>query len=199
MVWYGAMDKAESTALLSRARDGSPEALDELYSRYGGRLLSLIRIRMGAGLRSRVDSHDILQATLLKSFRHLDQFSGSDSASLMAWLTRIAENEIRDEADRQGRQRRDKACEEPLDPADARVRDRMRSAVSRLIVDEETERLERAIAALDPAHRDAILLRKFEELSYAEMAVRLGRSEDACRMLVARAMVALTLRMRGGA
>ena len=190
------MGAPESTALLSRARAGSPEALNEIYARYGGRLLSLIRIRMGPGLRPDVDSRDILQTTLLKSFQHLDQFSGADSTSLMAWLTRIAENEIRDQADRQGRQRRDKAREEPLDPVDVRVRDRMRSAVSQLIVDEETAHLEQAIAALDDMHREAILLRKFEELSYAEMAVRLGRSEDACRMLVARAMVALTLEMR---
>ncbi len=193
------MDKADSTALLFRARAGSSQALDELYARYGGRLLSLIRIRMGAGLRPEVDSRDILQAALLKSFQHLEQFSGSNSASLMAWLTRIAENEIRDQADRQGRQRRDKAREEPLDAVDALVRDCMRSAVSQLIVDEETARLERAIAGLDEAHREAILMRKFEDLSYAEMAARLGRSEDACRMLVARAMVALTLRMREGA
>ena len=38
-----------------------------------------------------------------------------------------------------------------------------------------------------------ILLRKFEELSFAEIARRLGKSEDACRMLLARAMTALTL------
>lgn len=193
------MDKADSTAILLRARAGVPGALDELYARYGGRLLSLIRIRMGAGLRPRVDSRDILQATLLKSFQHLDQFDGANGASLMAWLTRIAENEIRDQADRQGRQRRDQAREEPLDPVEARIGDHVRSAVSQLIVDEETARLERAIAGLDEAHREAILMRKFEELSYAEMAARLGRSEDACRMLVARAMVALTLRMREGA
>jgi RNA polymerase sigma-70 factor, ECF subfamily len=187
------MSPGESTALLFRARDGSVEALDELYARYGSRLLSLIRLRMGRGLRPDVDSRDILQSTLLKSFEHLDRFNGSDGRSLMAWLARIAENEIRDQADRQGRQRRDKAREAPLDEAALRVTAHVRGAASQLIVDEETERLERAVARLEEPQREAILLRKFEELSYAEMAQRLGRSEDACRMLVARAMVALTL------
>jgi RNA polymerase sigma-70 factor (subfamily 1) len=190
------MDVADSTALLWRARAGSPEALDDLYARFAGRLLSLIRIRMGPGLRPDVDSRDILQATFLKSFKHLEQFDGSDGRSLMAWLTRIAENEIRDQADRQGRQRRNKAKEEPLDPVEARVRANVRSAVSQLIVDEETARLEQALAALDETYREVILLRKFEELSFREVAARLGRSEDACRMLLARAMVALTLEMR---
>jgi RNA polymerase sigma-70 factor (ECF subfamily) len=181
-----------STALLLRARAGSADALNELYARFGPRLLSLIRLRMGPGLRPETDSRDILQATLLKSFQRLDQFAGADGRSLMGWLARIAENEIRDRADRQGRQRRDKAREEPLDTALA-VSAHVRTAVSQLIVDEEADRLERAIAKLEEPHREAILLRKFEELSYAEMAGRLGRSEDACRMLVARAMVALTL------
>jgi RNA polymerase sigma-70 factor (ECF subfamily) len=186
------MSGEASTALLFRARAGSADALNELYARYGPRLLSLIRLRMGPGLRSDTDSRDILQATLLKSFQRLDQFGGGDARSLMAWLARIAENEIRDQADRQGRQRRDKAREEPLDAALA-VGAPMRTAVSQLIVDEEAVRVERAIARLEEPHREAILLRKFEELSYPEMAARLGRSEDACRMLVARAMVALTL------
>jgi RNA polymerase sigma-70 factor, ECF subfamily len=192
------MSGDESTGLLFRARAGSADALNELYARYGPRLLSLIRLRMGPGIRPETDSRDILQATLLKSFEHLEQFNGADGRSLMGWLARIAENEIRDQADRQGRQRRDKAREEPLDPA-LPVTAHMRTAVSQLIVDEQSERLERAIARLDEPQREAILLRKFEELTYAEMARRMGRSEDACRMLVARAMVALTLLLQESA
>jgi RNA polymerase sigma factor (sigma-70 family) len=68
-----------------------------------------------------------------------------------------------------------------------------RSPLSLAILNEEALRLERAIEGLDPAHRDVILLRKFEELSFREIAARMGRSEDACRMLLARALAALTL------
>jgi RNA polymerase sigma factor (sigma-70 family) len=66
---------------------------------------------------------------------------------------------------------------------------------SRIVLDEETARLERAIERLTDDHREVILLRKFEELGYREIAARLGRSEDACRMLLARAMAALTVAM----
>ena len=64
-----------------------------------------------------------------------------------------------------------------------------------MILDEEALQLERALEALSPAHREIILLRKFEELSFAEIGGRLGKSEDACRMLLARAMTALTLKL----
>jgi RNA polymerase sigma-70 factor (ECF subfamily) len=70
-----------------------------------------------------------------------------------------------------------------------------RSALTQAIMTDEAERLEAALETLSPVHREIILLRKFEELSFAEIGQRLGKSEDACRMLLARAMTALTLTM----
>lgn len=187
------MDRAESTALLRAARAGSPEALDRLYSRVAGRLLGLIRVRMGPSLRARLESRDILQVTLLKSFERVEQFEGGTGSSLMAWLARIAENEIRDRADHAHRARRDVAREVPLEPAAAQVAARVRSALSQAVLTDEAERIEKALDSLEPPHREVILLRKYEELTFPEIAVRMGRSEDACRMLLARAMAALTL------
>src|SRR5262249_58055391 len=103
------MDRQETTALLERARGGSPDALNALYSRVAGKLLPLIRLRLGPSLRAEVESRDILQAVLLKSFQRMGQFEGAAAGSLMAWMARIAENEIRDRADYQGRARRDAA------------------------------------------------------------------------------------------
>jgi len=190
------MTREESTTLLRAARQGSREALGELYARYGTRLLAFIRMRMGRDLRQRVESRDILQATLLKSFQRLAQFEGGDGATLMGWLVRIADNEIRDQADYQHRQRRDVAAGVPIDAGGVDLPARVRSALSEAVVSEEAERLGAALEALDPDHREVIALRKLEELSFKEVAARMGRSEDACRMLLARAMVELTLRLR---
>jgi len=180
--------------LLERAKAGSPEALNIVYERAAGRLLAFIRLRLGRDLRARLESRDILQATLLKSFQRLGDLRGNDTRSLMAWLARIAEHEIRDCADHQHRQRRDAAREVPLD-AEAPVPAITRSALSRVILGEEALRLEAAIESLGADHRDVILMRKFQELSFAEISARTGRSEDAARMLLARAMTALTLKL----
>ena len=183
-----------SSELLQRARSGSPEALNLLYERCAGRLLAFIRLRLGKELRLRLESRDILQATLLKSVEHLGELKGDQTQSLMAWLARIAEHEIRDCADFHHRQRRDAAREMPLDD-DAPLPALTRSALSRVILDERASHLEAALETLSADHREVILLRKFEELSFAEIGRRLGKSEDACRMLLARAMTALTLKM----
>ncbi len=188
------MDGGSGAELLRQARAGSPEAMDALYTRYAGRLLAFIRLRLGRDLRARLESRDILQSALLKSLQHLDELKGNDTRSLMAWLARIAEHEIRDRADYHHRQRREAAREVPLED-DTPLAARSRSALSRVILDEEAHRLEEAIESLSPEHREVIVLRKFEDLPFSEIARRMGRSEDACRMLLARAMTALTLRI----
>jgi RNA polymerase sigma-70 factor (ECF subfamily) len=183
-----------STDLLRRAKQGSDAALNLLYEQCAGRLLAYIRLRLGRELRAKMESRDILQATLLKSLNHLHELKGDERESLMAWLARIAEHEIRDRADYHRRQRRDAAREVAIDD-DAPVAAAVRSALSQVILDEQARKLEASMDTLTPAHREVILLRKFEELSFPEIARRLGKSEDACRMLFARAMTALTLAM----
>jgi RNA polymerase sigma-70 factor (ECF subfamily) len=192
MVRCAPMDRTSSTAVLREAFAGSDAALNTLYERVGPRLLSFIRLKMGRSLRARLESRDILQATFLKSFQHLDDFEGEDGRSLLGWLMRIAEHEIHDREAFHHRQQRDAKQEEGLaDHPDLLARSR--SALSRLIFDEQAERLETALESLTDAHRQVILLRTFEELTFPDIARRLGKSEDACRMQYARAMTALTL------
>ena len=188
------MTEPDQGDLIRRAQAGSREALNALYERCSGRLLAYVRLRLGRELRARLESRDILQAAMVKSIEHLHELKADNTGSLMGWLARIADNEIRDRADYHQRQRRDAARELPLDD-EAPIPALTRSALSRVILDEQAERLEAALEALSPPHREVILLRKFEELSFAEIARRLGKSEDACRMLLARAMTALTLKM----
>lgn len=189
------MDKTESTALLHSAKAGSNAALGRLLDRHAGRLLTLIRVRMGPALRERLESRDILNATLLKAFERLEQFERSDTASLVAWLSRIAENELRDQAEYHHRQRRDLDLAVSLSGVADGLAARVRSQVSQMILDEALSGVERALDSLSADHREIILLRKLEELSFAEIGRRMSRSPDACRMLLARALTALTLKL----
>ena len=73
------------------------------------------------------------------------------------------------------------------------LRSPVRTALSQVLWSEEAGRLEQALESLSEAHREVILLRKLEELGFREIGERLGKSEDASRMLFGRAMTALTL------
>ena len=147
------MDPQESARLLMAARRGSREALSALFERYGERLLALIRARLGPRLRQRLESRDILQETLLKTFKGLDRFHGTGSRSLMAWMGTIAQTVICDQADFYRRKKRDAACDttlaEGLDP----VAEQIHTEVSRLHLKEESRRLEEALDSLSESHR----------------------------------------------
>jgi RNA polymerase sigma-70 factor (ECF subfamily) len=187
------MNSTDTTTLLHAARAGSREALNDLFERCGPRLLALIRLRLGPELRARLESRDVLAECLLTAFQKLDQLRQTDGVSLMAWLARIAENQIRDLADHHQRQRRDVRREEPFED-EALVPD-VRSQTRRVMLDEQLQQLERALETLDEEHREVILLRKLYELNFPEIGERMARSPDACRMLLARAMTQLTLAM----
>jgi RNA polymerase sigma-70 factor (ECF subfamily) len=186
------MRTGEGAALLLRARDGSQEAVDLLLQRVAGKVLALVRLRMGPALRSRIESRDVLQATLLRAFEKLDELEADSTGSFMGWLIRIAENEIRDQVDFQHRQRRDLRREVAIDAAGATPAP-VRSALSRLVLDERAKRLKDALDKLQPEQRELILLRRFQELPFAAIGSRLGIGADAARMRFARAMAALTL------
>ncbi len=189
-----AVSASDTGQLFARARGGSSEALNAFYERSARKLLALIRLRLGRSLRTEVESRDILQSVLLKSFERLSQLE--EPGAVMAWLARMAENEIRDRVDYISRQRRDVARTVPIEDHAEHIPAPVRQALSQLIENERAERLERALESLPEAQRDIIVLRKLEELSFAEIGARLGKSEDACRMAFARAMAALVLRLK---
>ncbi len=190
------MHPQESSRIFEQARQGSRAAINAIFERYGDRLHALIRLRLGPHLRRRLESRDILQVTLLKAFKGLDRFKGSGSRSLMAWLGAIAHDQICDQADFYGRQKRDARRDRTLDERVDLIARQVHTEASRLQLKVDTERLERALDQLGEAQREIILLRHFEELSFPEIGERLGKSPDACRMQLARAMTALTLKLR---
>ena len=196
------MTRQESTALLREARQGSREALGELYARYGGRLLAFIRMRMGRDLRARVESRDILQATLLKSFQRLDAVRGR--------RRRVADGlagaDRRERDPRPGRtSSTGSAATSPAGVSlDRRRRRRSSRPASgrrsaRPCVSEEAERLERRARGARPRPPRGHRAPQARRTELQGGAARMGRSEDACRMLLARAMVALTLAAEGRA
>ncbi|MCK6459740.1 MAG: sigma-70 family RNA polymerase sigma factor [Planctomycetes bacterium] len=177
----------ETTQLFARARDGDAEAREALLERLRPRIVLWTSARLGRLLRAEVEPDDLAQDVLLAVHSRLDAFEGSDRRALLGWVFTIAENRIRDLADRAGaakRQRTDLPRRDRTSPSQAAARAEL------------ARNLAAAVARLDEPHRQVIRMRRFEELEVPEIARRLDRSENAVRILYCRAIAALREAMK---
>ena len=172
--------------LLEQARAGEREAYEKLFALAADRLLLYIRLRLGAGLREKLDSMDVLQETFLEAHEALPGFEAGEDGAFARWLCRVAENKIRGLADHHGARKR-------TPPEDRRpLAEILAAGPSTIASRKETrERLERAIGELDADERQALLMRYFEDRGLEEIAERLGRSPTAVRRLLGRGLLAL--------
>ncbi|HUT12534.1 MAG TPA: sigma-70 family RNA polymerase sigma factor [Thermoguttaceae bacterium] len=190
----------ETVQLLARFREGEREALNELYRRYYDRIVAVVRLRLGPKLRARLEESDIVQEAFLASLQGLKNFTCQSEGDFFHWLCKLVENRIRDQADRIGAQKRNADREVPLEPQWPSAESvfgplhelaTMTSPATRAVRAEDVRRLEGAVDALPEIQREAILLVRYEGLSFAEAGAATGKTPDAVRMLVARAIVAL--------
>ncbi len=189
-------DESRSTELVLRLRAGDTSAFEELYRRYHDELLLVVRARLSRRLRAALESEDILQSVALEAFRELARFEPRGAGSLKRFLHTLIVNKIRDRADTFGAAKR--AGTIALDDA---VGQSLAARVEPLSYhDPAYAALERALAALPPAMREIIVLRRIDGLSSQEAAARLRKSDAAARKLYSRALARLAtlLGVRGG-
>ena len=194
-------DDYKTQRLVSLAKDGDKSALEHLCKIYGERVRRIIRLRMGKELRAKVESIDLVQDAFISALRSLQDFTYKNEGDFLRWISRIAENRIRDNLDKLHADKRDIRKEIPLKDDDQSsqssfVRDfaPADSTTPSVIMSkrEELDSLEKAMDKLKPEYKEIVTLTKIEGLSYQEVGNRLGKSSDAVRMLLSRAMAALT-------
>ena len=84
-------------SLLERARHGSDSAVAVLFERYRLWLRRWARGRLPRRTRGAVDTSDLVQETLTRTFMHLTSLRSSHAKALRAYLRRAVDNRIRDE------------------------------------------------------------------------------------------------------
>jgi len=187
--------------LVVLAKGGDKSALNQLYSVYAERVRWIVRFRMSKELRSKLESMDLVQETLIHAFRGLGEFTYSNEGDFVRWLSRIAENELRGSLKKLHAYKRDIRKEVRLDTFGSSTEGGyvkpnvpIQTTTPSVILSgkEDLAKLEKAIDELKPEYKEAIILTKIEGLSYQEIGQRLGKSSDAVRMLATRAMAELT-------
>jgi RNA polymerase sigma-70 factor (ECF subfamily) len=188
---------SESTSeCLSRALAGDPDARAELLQCHVERLRAFVRPRLGARLRARETSQDVVQSVLREAWAGFDRLPAGtgalDRSGFRRWLLRAADRKLKSRGRFWSRLRRSGAREAP---GEGERMDQLAGALATpslaLAAREELERIERAFARLPEAWREVVVLVRLQGLPHAEVARRLGRSESATRTLLSRALARL--------
>lgn len=186
---------ADFAARIEDARGGSREALGRLIDSCRAYLLLVANEELDPALRVKVAASDLVQETLLAAQAEFPQFRGQSEGELKSWLRKVLLNDLADFRRRyQQADKRALAREKPL-MGDSRAsipsvqvatHDLTPHATS--IASEEAAALKRAMASLPDDYRQAVTLRNWERLSFAEIAQRMGRTPEAARKLWTRAI-----------
>jgi RNA polymerase sigma factor (sigma-70 family) len=185
------MSDLESTFdLIEKARDGDADALDRLFGRHLKPLQRWASGRLPKWARDLTDTDDLVQDTLLQTFKRIDVFEPRRVGALQAYLRQAILNRLRDELRRKGRQ----GLSVGLDDIDLVAGG---SPLEEAIGREAVERYERALERLKPEDREAIVARVELGYSYDDLAEALNKpTADAARKSAERALVRLAEEMK---
>jgi len=179
--------------LIDRARQGDQDALERLFARHLKPLQRWARGRLPKWARDLADTDDLVQDTLLRTFKRIEDFEPRRVGALQAYLRQAVLNRLRDELRRKGRQ----PNATDLDGLEA---DGSQSPLEEAIGREAVVRYERALERLRPEEREAIIARVEMDYTYEELAQALGKpTPEAARKAAQRALVRLAEEMKRGA
>jgi len=156
-------------ALMSEFQRGSRVAFDELFARYREPLYGFYRRRLAIPERA----EDLTQETFLVVLRAGERYE--PRALVRTYLYAIALKLL---AGERRRQARDAVSDHAPEPA-------MHSAADSCLW------VQQALARLDPADREILMLREYEQLSYAEIASLLLLPLNTVRTRLFRSRIAL--------
>lgn len=188
------VSEVEFKLLITRARTGESAAIGQLLTKYRNYLLLIANQDLDENLRAKLGASDVVQESMLLAQKNFQNFRGHSEQEFVAWLKTILVNDMHNNRRQYSTQKRDAGLELNLQE---------QSSVKRGLIDSNltpsTEALKRerarilttALNHLSEDHRQVIQFRNFEQLDFAEIGQRLGRSADAARKLWARAVEAL--------
>jgi len=176
----------DEESLIRRAQQRDPVALTQLYEENFDRIYRYIVLKIG----DRIEAEDMTQQVFLNALKSISSFKWK-GMPFSAWLYRIAHNQVVDYLRKKSRQ-----ATVPLDESLAAGDSDPRRVAERKM---EIEQLAQATKRLTKSQQEVISLRFAGELSVAEVARAMGKSEGAVKALQHSAIVALRKLLSAGA
>jgi RNA polymerase sigma-70 factor (ECF subfamily) len=139
-------------------------------------------------------AEELAQEVFLRVYRSRATYE--PTAKFTTWLFRIAThlalNSIRDRRNEKGQESLDK---DVLEGVERQVADRQPSIEHEMVYQTKLAEVREAIESLPGKQRAAVLMHKYDELEYAQIAKTLGCSESAVKSLLFRAYESLRARL----
>jgi len=185
----------DAVILIQAARAGSREALGNALETYRNYLLLIAERELGDDLRAKGGASDLVQEAFLEAHKDFARFQGETEADLRSWLRTLLLNRLSKFARRYRQtQKRGIGSEVPLDANQERgagLAGDEPTPSKMLMAGEHAQAVQLALERLPKDHREVILLRYQEQLTFEEVGRRMDRSADAARKLWWRALVRL--------
>jgi RNA polymerase sigma-70 factor (ECF subfamily) len=182
--------------LMLRVREGDNDSFRVLLDKHRNPLVHFLqRMVQDAGA-----SEELAQEVFLRIYRSRSSYE--PSAKFTTWMFRIAShlalNWLRDERHERSAERLDGARfgeERGSDVPAREIRDQHPSVEQSLVYETRLQEIRNSIALLPAKQRAAVLMHKYEEMEYSQIAEALECSESAVKSLLFRAYESLRARL----
>lgn len=186
--------------ILPLAKAGDLQAIGAVLDGFRTYMTLLARIQIGRQLQAKADPDDVVQEAFLDAYRQFGNFRGETVDELAAWLRKILAGHLAQLVRRycatEARDvRLEYSIEQDLDSSSDRLSRGLASSQStpsqKMGRREELLVLSEMLEKLPRDYRDVIVFRQIEGCSFAEIAMRMERSEDSVQKLWVRGLTSL--------
>lgn len=191
-----AQEVALDRLLIDRFKGGDPSAFEEMVSRYWDRIYAMVNQL----LRNPQDAEEVTQDAFIRAHRGLSGFRGESAFS--TWLYQIATNLARNRYWYWWRRRRDQTVsfDQPVgEQNDLTLAEifpaELETPEDATVTHEFVNRVSECMEKLSPRHREILVLRNVQNLSYEEISEILGISLGTVKSRIARARESLREKM----
>ncbi len=167
--------------LVRQIQKGNRDAFDALVKRYYGSVYNMV----AHSVRTHEEREDLIQDIFIKVYRNIGKFRFQ--ASFSTWLFRITRNMLIDRSRKKNLIQVSMESEEGTSTIGEKIEDKRANPEGKFMESDADSALRKALVKLDDDHKQILILREMEGLSYRELTEVLGINMGTVKSRLARA------------